>query len=158
MNQKGFRTTLLIVLIVAVAAIGGYLVFSKRLTQPGSTTSPTITPAQAPELVGKWMVVSIEEGSIQIVPEESDATLEFFDNRTYKTSGGCNEMSISSYTISSDLQISFKVGGTKRQCARNIVEFWDLAKVYSYELNDKILLLRYKTDAGVEGIFRLQKS
>jgi len=54
--------------------------------------------------------------------------------------------------------VSFKVGGTKKKCAKNIVEFWNLAKVYSYELNDKILLLRYKTDDGTEGIFNLQKS
>ena len=108
-------------------------------------------------IIGKWTVVFVEENNMQIVSQGSGATMEFIDNGTYKTLGGCNEMFISSYTIS-DSKISFKVGGTKKKCAKNIVEFWDLAKVYSYELNDKILLLRYKTDDGVEGIFRLQKS
>lgn len=107
-------------------------------------------------IIGKWTVVSVEENNIQIVSEGSGATIEFIDNGTYKTLGGCNEMFISSYTTS-DSNISFKVGGTKKKCSKNIVEFWDLAKVYSYELNDTVLFLRYKTDDGVEGIFRLQK-
>jgi len=158
MNQKGFVNILLIVLVVAVVAIGGYFVFSKRSIQPGPTTSPVATPAQKlSEPVGKWAIISVEENDIQVVSEGSGAIIEFLDNGTYKTSGGCNEMSISSYTTS-DSRISFKVGGTKRKCANNIVEFWDLAKVYSYGLNDKILLLRYRTDDGVEGIFKLQES
>jgi len=138
--------------LVVVAGVAGYLVFSKKSVQPG----PTTTPAQT-ELVGKWVIISVEENSVQIASEGSGAIIEFFNNGTYKASGGCNEMSISSYMTSGSI-VSFKVGGTKKKCAKNIVEFWNLAKVYSYELNDKILLLRYKTDDGTEGIFNLQKS
>ncbi len=153
MNQKGFSSILIVVLaLVIVAGVAGYFVFFKRSVQPG----PITTPAQT-ELVGKWAIISVEENSVQVVPEGSGAIIEFFNNGTYKASGGCNEMIISSYTTSDSI-VSFKVGGTKKKCAKNIVEFWDLAKAYSYELNDKILLLRYKTDDGVEGIFNLQKS
>jgi len=146
---------LLVTVVVLVLVIGGLIVYLNK--QSNIPPQNLLTDGQKPpELVGKWMVVSVEENSVQIVPEGSGATIEFLDNGTYSALGGCNEMFISSYAISGS-RISFKVGGTKKKCAKNIVEFWDLGKVYSYEFNDKVLLLRYKTDSNIEGVFRFQK-
>ncbi len=158
MDQKGFANIILVVVIVVLVCAVGYFAFVKKSVPPGPTTSPITTPAQKlSDLVGKWTIVSVEENGVQVVSEGSGAIIEFFDNGTYKASGGCNRMDIRSYTIS-DSRISFEVSGTEMACAKNIVEFHHLAKVYSPELNDKILLLRYKTYNVVEGIFKLQKS
>ncbi|MFH1749703.1 MAG: META domain-containing protein, partial [bacterium] len=111
----------------------------------------------ASSIIGKWEVVSVQEDGIQIVSDGNGAVIEFFRDGTYKASGGCNEMFVSSYEMQPDSKLSIKAGGTKRKCAKDIVEFWDLGKVYSYEFTDSFLLLHYKTEGGGVGFFKLSK-
>ena len=166
MNQKGFANIILIVIIVSIVIAGGYFVFTKQssVTQT-QQTEPASSQENAPlqdrsdststSLVGKWEVVSVQEDGIQIVSDGRGATIEFFHDRTLKASGGCNEMMTGSYEMQPDSKLSVSIGGTKRGCAKDIVEFWDLNNVYAYKLTGNILLLHYKTESGVEGFFKL---
>lgn len=157
MNQKGFANIVLIVAIVAIVAVGGYFVFVKKTEPvaqqptPESTTPPAIEQsAPTTSFIGKWNVVSVEENGVMIVSDGNGATIEFSNNGTYQALGGCNQMMTQSYKTYPDSKLSISVGGTKRACSKNIVEFWDLGNVYSYELNNDTLLLHYKagTDTG----------
>lgn len=166
MNQKGFTNIFLIVVIVSVVISGGYFAFIKQSSvtqtqQIGPASSQEKPPIQdnlgntSASFIGKWEVVSVQESGIQIVSEGNGAAIEFFRDGTHKASGGCNEMMTGSYEIQADSKLSISVGGTKRKCAKDVVEFWDLNKVYSYELTDNILFLYYKTESRVEGFFKL---
>ena len=166
MNQKGFTNIILIVVIVSIVFAGGYFVFIKQspvtqTQQPEPTLSQNNLPLQdslniiSASFIGKWEVISVQQEGIQIVSEGSGATIEFFRNGTYKASGGCNEMMVKSYKVQSGSKLAISAGGSKRMCASDIVEFWDLNKVYAYEFTDNILFLRYKRENGVEGFFKL---
>jgi len=139
MNQKNILITLGIIIIVIV----GYFILGQQ-------------PANDDNLTGQWKVTSVQQAGTQLV-NESNATIEFLNSGTYKATGGCNEMFQNSYKLSSAGKISFQTGGTKKKCADNVVEFWDLGKVHSYQITGTVLLLKYTTDDGREGIFRLQK-
>ena len=165
MNRKGFTNIILIVVIVSMAIFRGYFIFTKQpsvtqthkpepsLSQDNSTLQGNLDNAAT--FVGTWEVVSVQQEGIQIVSEGSGATIEFFRDGTYKASGGCNEMSIKSYKVQPGSKLSISAGGSKRMCAKDIVEFWDLNEVYAYEFTDNILFLRYKRENGVEGFFKL---
>jgi len=65
-----------------------------------------------------------------------------------------------SYTVISDSEISMQLGGTKKLCESNFVEFHDFGKVYSYEFIEDSLLLNYsgETAAGeIDGVFKLKR-
>ena len=154
-NQKGFANIVLIVLVVVLA--GGAIYFALRKSTPEPTApSATEQPAPTTSLIGKWRIVSVEENSVLIVSDGNGATIEFSENGTYQALGGCNQMMTQSYKMYSDSKLSISVGGTKKLCAKNIVEFWDLGGVYSYELNNDNLLLHYKGEVDT-GTFKLKK-
>ena len=174
MNKKRFTNIILIVVIVSIVVAGGYFVFAKQssVTQTqiishSNQTKPALSQENPPlqdrsnstsiSVIDKWEVVSVQEDGIQIVSDGNGATIEFFQDETHRTSGGCNEMMIGSYEMQPDSKLSVSIGGTKRKCAKDIVEFWDLNKVYAYKLTDNILFLYYKRESGVEGFFKLTR-
>ena len=140
MNQR----SIFIVLSIIIIAIVGYFILSRQSVKNDNLT-------------GQWKVTSVEQAETQLV-NGSNAVIEFFKNGTYKATGGCNEMFQNSYKLPSTEKISFRVGGTKKKCADNVVEFWNLEKVHSYQVVDTVLVLNYSTDDGKEGVFRLQKT
>ena len=155
MNQKGFASVVVIILVVVL--VGGAVYFVLRKPTPESTTPPvTEQPAPTTSFIGKWNVVSVEENGVIIVSNGNGATIEFLKNGTYQALGGCNQIMTQSYKTYPDSKLSISVGGTKRGCAKNIVEFWDLGNVYSYELNDDTLLLHYKAETDM-GTFKFRK-
>ena len=168
MNQKGFVNIILIVVIASIMIAGGYFVFIRQplvtqTQQPKPTSSQDNSTLQddldnaSASFIGKWEVISVQEGGIQIVTDGKGAAIEFYKNGTHKASGGCNEMMTGSYEMQSDSKLSVSIGGTKRKCAKDIVEFWDLNKVYAYKLTDNILFLYYKTESEIEGFFSLTR-
>ncbi len=160
-NQKGFANIILIVLVVVLVGVVGFLTLVKKSPTPISENQPTNTlptgqtPAPTTSFIGKWSVVSVEENDVLIVSDGNGASVEFSKN-TYQALGGCNQMSTLSYKIYPDSKLSMSVGGSKKLCAKNLVEFWDLGDVYSYELNDDTLLLHYKAETDV-GTFKFRK-
>ncbi len=167
MNKKGLSKIILTVVIVSIAIVAGYFVFTKQpsvtqIHQPEPPPSQDNSTLQGnldnvATFVGTWEVVSVQEDGIQIVSEGSGATIEFFRDGTLKASGGCNEMMHGSYEIQANSKLSISIGGTKRMCAKDIVEFWDLNKAYRYKFTKNILFLHYKTEGGVEGFFKLTR-
>lgn len=114
-------------------------------------------PIVPSSIIGTWEVTSVTARGAEIVYEGNGATINFMPDGTYKALGGCNRMSIREYKIEPDSKMSLTVGGTQMACMGNVVEFWTLEKVYSYELIDNFLLLHYKTNGGRSGYFKLKK-
>ena len=141
MNTKLIKR-IIFTLTVVVLIVSGYLFLQAFI--------------DSKRLVGQWRVGSIEEGGIKLV-ERSEARIELSNNGTYFAIGGCNEMLTASYKLFPVRKILFQVAGTKKKCPNNAVEFWNLEKVYSYDLlPGNILLLNYKTSDSTNGTFKLK--
>jgi len=147
MSQKRPINTILTIVFISLIIVGGYFIFTK-LSYTNKANPPN-------SLIGKWNVVSVQEGDIQIVSEINGASIEFFKDGTLKAYGGCNEMTQESYEVKSGSELSISIGGTKRGCERDVVEFWNLNKVTKYKFTDNMLFLYYKTDSEVESTFKL---
>lgn len=76
MNQKGFANIVLIVVIVAIVAVGGYFVFSKKSTTPAPTqqNSETNTPNEPSQ--GQEASTVAEKDRIQITSPKGGERLE----------------------------------------------------------------------------------
>jgi heat shock protein HslJ len=114
--------------------------------------------AVVPSLIGTWDVASVKEDGKEIVSAGNKATLEFLEDGTFLALGGCNTMEPTQTFSVTGSKITFKPAGTKKSCASNVVEFWKLGKVTDFELQDDVLFLSYKTNAGKPGYFRLEKT
>ena len=154
-NNRGAKLIILVILITILFLCGGIVAVYKSRTigneVPDSTSPVSIQPTTKPaltvdiaSLIGEWGVVSVEENGVKIVPRGNGATIELKNDGTYQASGGCNEMAFSTYEISPGSKLTFKTGGTKKKCEKNIVEFWDLNTVYAYEFENNFLLLHYE--------------
>ena len=146
---------LVFLLIIALFSLAVFVSFKRQ-----KQLNEDATPQQNSEdqIIGEWEVLSIKENGTQIVSKTNNATIIFFVDGTCSANGGCNEMMNCQYKIFSDSKLSITVGGTKRGCSQDVVEYWDLNEVASYKRIDDILHLYYEKENGVSGFFEFRKS
>ena len=92
MNDKTFRNGFLLVAIASVSVIIGYSIFSNLLSSDQIQRSGGISSQNIPHsdnssksLIGKWIVISVNEDDVQIVSDGNGASIEFYEEGGYKT-------------------------------------------------------------------------
>lgn len=107
MNQKGFANIILIVIVVAIVAIGGYFVLSKKLTTPPVTQPQTLNGEPNR---GQGASYVPEEGRIQVLFPKGGEKLEV--GKTYNIqwdnySDGAEPLTIFLLAVSEDNRVVY---------------------------------------------------